>query len=67
MFLNKDIQIRQVSHFKAMAILGKLFFGMKKSDPIEEESESSSEAEDGSDDEEESGSVYFVLCCVQQI
>jgi hypothetical protein len=34
-----------------MAMLGKLFFGLKKSDPIREESESSSGSED------ESGSV----------
>ncbi len=54
----KDINQKQVSHFKAMALLGKLFFGMKKQDTINEDKEPSptgteSSYEDDSDDFED--------------
>ena len=54
----KDINQKQVSHFKAMALLGKLFFGMKKPDTINEDKEPSptgteSSYEDDSDDFED--------------
>lgn len=54
----KDINQKQVSHFKAMALLGKLFFGMKKPDTINEDNEpslkeSESSYEEDSDDFED--------------
>ena len=54
----KDIKQKQVSHFKAMALLGKMFFSMKKEETIKEEtestkSESGSSYEDDSDFEED--------------